>query len=67
MSTLLHNTGPKMFPSVVPQPRDTEVSVFDVLALVLRDETLAAASTGVLTSEFPVALIFRTKGETIRK
>ena len=67
MSTLLRNTGPKMFPSVAPQSWDAEVSVFDILALVLRDESLAAASTGVLASESPLALVLETIGDTIRK
>jgi len=67
MSTLLRNTGPRLFPSVAPKSRDAEVSVFDVLALVLRDESLDAASTGVLTSGSPLALVLKTKGDTIRK
>ena len=67
VSALLRDTGPKVFPSVGPQSRDEEVSVFDVLALMLRDESLAPASTDVLESESPIASIFKTKGDTIRK
>ena len=67
MSTLLRNTGPKVFPSVAPQSWDAEVSVFDVLALVLQDDNLAAASTGVLASESPLGLVLEKKGDKIRK
>jgi len=67
MSTLLRNTGPKMFPSVAPKSRDAEVSVFDVLALVLRDESLDAASTGVLASGSPLNFILKGRGDEIRK
>lgn len=67
VSTLLHTAGPKTFPSGAPQSWDADVSVFDVLALVLQDESLAAASTGVLASESPLALVLQTKGDAIRK
>ena len=67
VSALLRDTGPKTFPSVTPQSRDVEVSVFDVLALMLQDESLAPASTGVLASESPRALVLQTKGDAIRK
>jgi len=67
VSTLLHNAAPKTFPSVVPESRDAEVSVFDVLALVLQDESLAAGSTGVLDSQATFASVMKTKGDTIRK
>ena len=67
VSTLLRDTNPKMFHSVVPHSRDAEVSVFDVLALVLRDESLAASSTGVFESESPLAWVLEKKGDTIRK
>ena len=67
VSTLLRNTSPKVFPSTAPQSWDAEVSVFDVLALMLQDESLAAPSTGVLESESPLALVLKTKGDTIRK
>ena len=67
VSTLLHNAAPKTFPSAMPESRDAEVSVFDVLALVLQDESLTAASTGVLEAESSFALVLKTKGDTIRK
>ena len=67
VSTLLHNAAPKTFPSVMPGSRDAEVSVFDVLALALQDESLAAASTGALESQAFFASVLKTKGDTIRK
>ena len=67
VSTLLHNTAPKTFPAVMPESRDVEVSVFDVLALVLQDESLTAASTGVLEAESSFALVLKTSGDKIRK
>jgi len=66
VSTLLHNATPNTFRSVPPQPRDTEVSVFDVLALVLQDDSLAAAPAGGEASD-SLASVLRTKGDTIRK
>ena len=67
VSALLRSTGPNTFPSVAPRSRDAEVSVFDVLALMLQDESLAAASTGVLASESPIPFVMKTKGDTIKK
>ena len=67
VSTLLGSTAPKILPRVAPQSRDAEVSVFDVLALVLQDESLAATSTGVLEAESSLSLVLKTKGDTIRK
>ena len=67
ISTLLPNTGPKMFPEIAPQSRDAEVSVFDVLALVLQDESLAATSTGGLNAQSALPLVLEAKGDTIRK
>ena len=67
VSTLLRNTGPKVLPSAAPQSWDAEVSVFDVLALMLQDESLAVPSTGVLELGSPLALVLKTKGDTIRK
>lgn len=65
VSTLLRNTAPKTFASAAPQSRDSEISVLDILALVLKDESLAAASTGVSESESPHSL--ETKSDTIRR
>jgi len=67
VSTLLHNTAPKTFRSVAPQSRDAEVSAFDVLALMLQDESLDPTSTGALASESPLALVLKTQGNTLRK
>ena len=68
VTDLLRNTAAKtLITTVEPQPRGPEVSVFDVLALVLKDETLAAASTGVSESESPLASILKTKADKIRK
>ena len=67
VSTLLHNAAPKTFPSVASESRGAEVSVFDILALVLQDENLAVTSTGVLDSQTSFALVLKTKGDTIRK
>ena len=66
VSTLLNNATRKTFPSAPPQSRDAEVSVFDVLALVLQDESLASASTAEVTEPL-VASLLKTKGDTIRK
>ena len=66
VSTLLNNTTRKTFPSAPPESRDAEVSVFDVLALVLQDESLASASTAEVTEPL-VASLLKTKGDTIRK
>ena len=66
VSTLLDNATRKTFPSAPPQSRDAEVSVFDVLALVLQDESLASASTAEVTEPL-VASLLKTKGDTIRK
>jgi hypothetical protein len=67
VSTLLRKTSPKDFISAVPQTRESEVSVFDVMALVLKDESLAATSTDVLEAELSIALVLKTRAETIRK
>ena len=67
VSTLLRNIVPKIFPSVVPQPRDAEVSVFDVLAIMLQDESLASAPIGTPVTEALLASVLETKGDTIRK
>lgn len=67
VSALLRNTAPKMFPPITQQSRDAEVSTFDVLALVLQDESLAATSTGVLGAESPLSSVLETRGDTIRK
>ena len=66
VSTLLNNATRKTFPSAPPQSRDAEVSVFDVLALVLQDESLASASTAEVTEPL-VASLLKTKGDMIRK
>ena len=66
VSTLLNNATRKTFPSAPPQSRDAEVSVLDVLALVLQDESLASASTAEVTEPL-VASLLKTKGDTIRK
>jgi hypothetical protein len=66
-STLLRNTTPKTFASAAPQSWDSEVSVFDVLAFVIKDESLAAASTGALESEDPFSMVVKTKADTILK
>ena len=67
VSTLLRNAAPKTFPSVMPESRGAEVSAFDVLALVLQDESLSDASAGVLDPQATFALVLKTKGDTIRK
>ena len=66
VSTLLNNATRKTFPSAPPQSRDAEVSVFDVLALVLQDESLASASPAEVTEPL-VASLLKTKGDMIRK
>ena len=66
VSTLFRSPAPKVFPSAPPRSRDAEVSVFDVLALVLQDESLASASTAEVTEPL-VASLLKTKGDTIRK
>lgn len=63
VSTLLHNTAPKTFASATPRSRDSEVSVFDIMALVLKDESLDVTSM----SEPSLPLILKTKSETIRR
>jgi hypothetical protein len=67
ISTLWRNTSPKTFAPTVSQSRDSEVSVFDVLALMLKDESLAGTSTGVFESETPVLLVLKTNSDTIRR
>ena len=67
VSSLLRNTAPKTFALDTPQTRDSEVSVFDILALVLRDESLAPGSTGVLESDTALSLVMKTKADVIRK
>lgn len=68
VGNLLRTTAPKTLDTALePQSRDSEVSVFDVLALVLKDESLAAASTGVSELELPLTSIMKTKADKIRK
>lgn len=67
VSALLRSTAPNTFTSTTLLSRHSEVSAFDVLALVLKDESLAATSTGVLESNTPHPLVMKTKSDTIRK
>lgn len=66
VSTLLRIIAPKVVPSAAPQFRDV-VSVFDVLALMLQDKSLASASTDTPVTESLLASILKTKGDVIRK
>ena len=67
VSTLLRDATPKTFAPAVPRSRDSEVSAFDVLALVLKDENLAATSTGASESEPSLPLVLKTVSGTIRR
>lgn len=67
VSTLLQDTTPKTFASTTSESRDHEVSAFDVLALVLKDESLAPASTGVSESDSPFSVVMKTRADAIRK
>ena len=67
VSALLHTTAPKTFAPITQRSRDSEVSVFDVLALVLKDESLSATSLGGLESDSPRSLVLKTRADAIRK
>ena len=67
VSALLRNAAPRIFPSVAPQSRDVEVSVFDVLALMLQDKSLGSASTSTPVTEAHLASVLEANGDAIRK
>lgn len=67
ISTLLRNAVKKTLVPPTPQSRNSEVSVFDVLALMLKDESLAGTSTGVFESDAPIMLASKTKSDAVRR